>query len=116
MKNLVDFTYFISNRIESQVAIYNYSDYPQKNIREICDQISFISKTSQVKNIPYILAYIVACFFDIISFISNKKITISLNRINKSRAHTSLSTKKIKEINYSPIVNFRDSISETIQY
>ena len=116
VQNLVDFTCYISEEMGSQITIFNYSDYPQKSIKEVCEEISYITKARKVMKVPYIFAYIFGCFLDFISFIINKKISISLGRIKKSKTNTSLSVAKVQEAQYCPKIKFSDSISKTIQY
>ena len=115
VKNLVDFTCYMKSKLDSQITVYNYSDLPQMTIREICDKISYITKSRKVINVPYAFGYMFALFLDFISFITNKKLPISLDRINKSRAYTSLNTNKIENLNYKPRFDFSNAISETIR-
>ncbi len=116
VKNLVDFTCYVKSKMNSQITVYNYSDFPQMTIREVCDKISYTAKCRKVISVPYLFGYIFACFMDIISFILNKKLPISLVRINKSRTYTSLSTKKIEGLKYESRFNFNNAISEMIKY
>ena len=115
VQNLIEFTLYASSKIESQIEIFNYSDFPHKTLREICDKISTISKSRRVMSVPYIFAYIFGVFLESTFFIINKKSSINLDRIKKSRTHTSLSTEKIEAIKYFPKNDFNKSISNTIQ-
>lgn len=114
VENLVDFTIYISKKTVSNIDIFNYLDYPNYSIREICDKISFISNSGKVKNIPYLVAYLGVFVIQSFYFIISRKATINMNRIKKSMSNTSLSYKKLDSLNFKSRYNLNDSIYKTL--
>ena len=114
VENLVDFTIAVQNLTSDQINIFNYADVPCYNVKDLVSNISTIANRKIIQ-IPYFIAYSIGCFFDIISFVTNKEINISSNRVKKFCDETSLSIEKIKSLDYKAKYNFIDSINKTIK-
>ena len=115
VENLVDFTIYIVKKTDSKISIFNYSDFPFKTVRQICDKVSLISKSKNVINVPYFFAYLGVSVIKFFCLISNKRTAINIDRINKSMNETSLSCKKIQSFNFQPKHDLSESIYKTIQ-
>ena len=114
VENLVDFTIYVSTKTANNIDIFNYFDYPDYSIRQICDKISLISNSRKVKNIPYLIAYLGVFIIQSFYFILNRKATINMDRIRKSMSNTSLSCKKLDSLDFKSKNNLNDSIYKTI--
>ena len=113
VENLIDFTYHIDSRL-MQSGTFNYADFPHYNIKDIVLAISKIID-SKIFSIPYALAYSIGLFFDFLSIFTKKELNITSNRIKKFCHETSLSTKKIEDLNFKPTFSFIEAINKTIK-
>jgi len=114
VENLVHFTIYIQSSLNVGYEVYNYADSPHYNMDNLIKEISKVVK-KRVIRIPYILAYTIGLCFDCISFITGRKNNMSSDRVKKFCSNTSLSTKKIEKLDYSPRYNLIDSINKSIK-
>ena len=114
VENLVNFAIYVSKMTGKNIDIFNYFDYPDYSIRQICDKISLISNSRKVKNIPYLIAYFGVSIIQSFYFILNRKATINIDRIRKSMSNTSLSHKKLGSLDFKSKYNLNDSIYKTL--
>ena len=110
---------FIKNRLEANqkgYEIYNYVDQPDFNMRELVSLIdkSLSKKTPSIR-IPLQLGMLIGYFFDFISFITGKKLSISSVRIKKFCATTQFNANKIKIVFKAPYT-LSDGLALTLKY
>ena len=81
--------------------------------------VSNLKKIMKIKNrtlkIPFMLAYLVSFFFDIIGFIFNKKFVISSVRVKKFVATTTFNSEKAHK-SFKPKYTLYEGLKTTIDY
>lgn len=97
---------FIKNRIEKSELgfhIFNYADKPDFSMIELVNLIEGKMKISIPSiRIPFWLGMLVGYLFDIISFVTQKKFSISSVRIKKFCATTQFNADKVQQIFNGP--------------
>ncbi len=112
-------TAFIKEKIYSMdngFNIFNYSDVPDFNMKEL---IKLIRSEMNISNlhfsIPYSLGIVIGYFFDILGFILRKKLPFSSVRVKKFCAKTQYDSSKAHTI-FKPPFSIQDSLRKTINY
>jgi GlcNAc-P-P-Und epimerase len=110
---------FIKNRLQKQELgfhVFNYVDKPDFSMNELVSVIEnkMKLKISKIK-IPYWLGMIGGYFFDLFSFITNKKISISSVRVKKFCATTKFDAKKVHK-SFDPPYSLKDGLDRTLEY
>jgi nucleoside-diphosphate-sugar epimerase len=101
VKNLVEATFFLADKIKSGVEVYNYADMPQMTSRMIGDVISKRLKKSPI-TIPYKLALMMGYPFDMLIKLTRKDYPISTNRIKKFCTQTFHHAQKVIDSGFTP--------------
>ncbi len=101
VKNLVEATLWLIDKMKFGVEIYNYADSPQLTSRQIADIISNSLKKSPI-TLPYWVVYLLGIPFDIAIKITGKDLPISTNRIKKFCTETFHKADKIEEAGFIP--------------
>lgn len=102
VKNIVDATLFLKEKMKPGIEIYNYADGPQLTSREIADIITGSLQKKKPVNLPYWLVYLMAIPFDIYIKITGKDIPVSTNRVKKFCTQTYHKADKILTTGFKP--------------
>ena len=110
---------FIQNRMENNdlgTYIFNYVDKPDLSMNELNYLIlkEIGRKPSKIR-IPFLFGLLVGYLFDTLSYITNRKYSISSVRIKKFCATTSFDGGKMENI-FIPPFKLKEGLSKTIQY
>ena len=110
---------FIEDRIKEQQLgfnIYNYADKPDFSMSEL---VNFIEKKMNIKlldiTIPYWIGIIGGYFFDLISFLFRKKLSISSVRVKKFCATTQFDANLVHSIFKAPY-SLEDGLNNTLDH
>lgn len=110
---------FIEDRIKEQqlgLNIYNYADKPDFSMSEL---VNFIEKKMNIKlldiTIPYWIGIIGGYFFDLISFLFRKKLSISSVRVKKFCATTQFDANLVHSIFKAPY-SLEDGLNNTLDH
>ena len=110
---------FIKNRLDKKdpgLQIYNYVDKPDYNMTEL---VSIVQNRIGVKipkiNIPYWFGMMVGYCFDLLSFLSGKKLPISSVRIKKFCATTQFDAEKVHSI-FSAPYSLKNGLNSTLDH
>jgi nucleoside-diphosphate-sugar epimerase len=116
VENIAEAAIFLLENSWHNISIYNYSDEPQLTIRQIANIIkNGLSKNKSIV-IPYYLAYSVGLLFDGISYLLQKDISVSANRIKKIASTTHCISKKIRNEDFSPSYTSIDGLNKMIEW
>lgn len=114
--NVVELLKHFSNNPLPGLHIFNYSDKPDHSMKELVDLIRIKSGLSISKfSIPIWLGMLIGYFFDFLSFVLIKKLTISSVRVKKFCSETQFDAKKIHSI-FNPPFSFEDAINRTLDF
>lgn len=116
VRNLVMATKFLIENPLNEVNIYNYVDEPQLTNKEISTVISETLGKHKPKTIPLFLALLAGNFFDVISFITKREMTISANRIKKYCTASHFLPNNINLTNFKPQFNTIEGLVETTKW
>lgn len=83
VRNLVEATLFLVERMQNGVAIYNYADEPQLSSRKIASTITKALNKREPRTLPYWIVYSMGIPFDILIKLTGKDLPISTNRVKK---------------------------------
>ncbi len=110
---------FIKNRMEfCEIGynVFNYADKPDYNMIEL---VHIIQKKMKLKQstfkIPFFAGMLGGYIFDLISFISNKKLPISSVRVKKFCATTQFDASKLNSI-FNPPYSLEQAINKTLDH
>ncbi len=100
VENIVDITLFCLNKIQG-LQIYNCTDKPYPKLKNVINYITEIEGFSKPKIvIPKWFAYIIGSFFELFSFIINKDLGITRERIYKFTMSTDYRSEKLEKSGY----------------
>jgi len=103
--------------VKPGIYFYNFADKPDLTSREIIDIIySELNKKNIVFYIPYYLGLLGGYIFDLLSFITRRKFSISSIRIKKFSAQTAINTDKLKATGFKPPYTIEEGLRRTIKY
>ncbi|GHN00226.1 N-acetyl-alpha-D-glucosaminyl-diphospho-ditrans, o ctacis-undecaprenol 4-epimerase [Cytophagales bacterium WSM2-2] len=102
VENVVKATLFLSQKIESGVSIYNYSDEPQLTSRIIGETIASALGKKIRLTVPRNVGVAAGLPFDLMIKLTGKNLPISSARIKKLSTQTNHSAKKIFSNGFTP--------------
>lgn len=119
MAYVENIVHFIINRMEKRdlgYHIYNYSDRPDFTMNELSKTIQDVIKFNIIKiKIPYLIGIMAGYCFDLLSFLTRKKLPISSVRVKKFCATTQFNSDKAHKI-FNPPYKISEALKRTIEY
>ncbi|MDF1694612.1 MAG: NAD-dependent epimerase/dehydratase family protein [Saprospiraceae bacterium] len=115
VKNLVEATFYLAERMKSGMEVFNYADKPQMTSREIGEVISNRLKKSPF-TIPYRLALLMGIPFDILIKVTGKDYPISTNRIKKFCVQTYHKADKVTDSGFIPKYSNIEGLNNMIKW
>lgn len=101
--NVVAFIQFLITNVRDGYNVYNYVDKPDFNTNDLVYHTGHIlGKTIPSIRIPYALGMLGGYFFDILAFITRKKLPISSVRVKKFCAVTKYDSTKVMTSGFVP--------------
>lgn len=115
VKNVTGFIEYLLTE-KNGYEIYNYADKPDLTISDL---ISVIEKSLNIVvpsiRIPYRIGLSAGYVFDILSFITGKKLPVSSVRIKKFCATTQFDSSKIQKTAFNTSYSITDGLKKTLQ-
>ena len=115
VENVAGFIKYCIDKNFTGYHLYNYVDKPDYSMNEL---ITVSEKTLNKKlpsiRIPYFAGYLGGLFFDLLSFITRKKFSISSVRIKKFCATTQFSADKMLRTGYKPAFSLEEGLTKTL--
>lgn len=115
--NVVQFVKFCLESKKTGYRVYNYVDQPDLTMNELVKQVetSLNRKHSNIR-FPYWLGYSGGLVFDVIAFITGKKLSISSVRIKKFCATTQADASKVQNSEFKAPYTLSEGLHRTLQY
>jgi len=102
VKNLVEATLFLRDRLKNGVAIYNYADEPQLTSRQISSTIAAALSKRIRLTLPKTIGVLLSLPFDLVIRLTKKNLPISSSRVKKLSTETHHSAKKLFDEGFTP--------------
>ena len=115
--NVADFIKWNLQNTSKGYRIYNYIDKPDLSMNELLDTVSEIleKKLPSIK-VPYFIGMLGGYGFDLLAFITRKKLSISSVRVKKFCATTQFDSSKMLNSGFVPPFSLKESLSRTIKH
>ena len=115
--NVVAFINFIIDHIASGYNVFNYIDKPDFTMNELIDHVSnVLNKHIPSTHIPYWIGMTGGYCFDILSFITRKKLPISSVRVKKFCATTMFDSSKMITSGFKPPYTLSEGLAKTLEF
>ena len=111
--NLVDSVIFCLKNIKQNLFIYNYSDYPQLNVKNQVKIICDIVQSKLPFKIPLFLTMIFTIPIDIIEKLLNIDLKFNSMRIKKFTVSTHFESDRIRNIGFEQRISVSDAFCNT---
>ncbi len=115
VKNVTAFIHHCINQNKPGYQVFNYADKPDLTMNEL---VSTAEKSLNKKllplRMPYVIGLIAGKIFDVLAFITRKKLPISTVRIKKFCATTQFSSRYIASTGFTAPHQLADALQETI--
>lgn len=99
------------------VTIFNYADKPDLSTRELTDKIySVLNRKKPNFSIPYPMGILAGLSFDILARITKKNFPISLVRIQKFCADTTVDADKAHQSAFKPLFSIMQGVERMINH
>ncbi len=117
VENVVDATTYLLGTLQPGCAVFNYSDEPHLETRELVAIISAVSgrKVSSF-HIPLSLAIFGARIFDLLGMITKYDFPITAARIQKFNTPTEHRSEKIRAIGFRPVHTIEEGIRKNVEW
>ena len=115
--NIVAFIkYLIENKTQGYDA-YNYIDKPDFTMNELVGHVSkVLNKHIPMTHFPYWLGMLGGYGFDLLAFITRKKLTISSVRVKKFCATTQFDGSKVLATQFKPPYSLGEGLARTLEF
>lgn len=117
VENLVEATCFLLDRMVPGCAVYNYSDEPHMETRELVEMIARIAgKKVPTTHLPLGLALAAARLIDVLGTIIRYDFPITAARLNKFNTSTEHRSKKIRDLGFRSSHSIEEGIRKNVQW
>lgn len=116
VRNLVEATLFLVERMQNGVAIYNYADEPQLSSRKIASTIAKALNKREPRTLPYWVVYSMGIPFDILIKLTGKDLPISTNRVKKFCTQTYHKAEKLMQFGFNPQYSTIDGLNNMVKW
>lgn len=115
--NIVAFVqYMIENCIEGY-NIFNYIDKPDLNMNQLVSHVSkVLNKHIPSTHFPYWLGMLGGYGFDLLAFITRKKLSISSVRVKKFCATTQFDATKVSQTSFKSPFSLEQGLARTLEF
>lgn len=115
--NIVAFIKFLIEQKNNGYNIYNYVDKPDFSTNELVNHVSqVLKKHIPATHFPYWLGMLGGYGFDVVAWITRKKLTISSIRVKKFCANTQFDATKVSESNFKAPYSLKEGLARTLEF
>lgn len=115
--NIVAFIKFLIEQKNNGYNIYNYVDKPDFSTNELVNHVSqVLKKHIPATHFPYWLGMLGGYGFDVLAWITRKKLTISSIRVKKFCANTQFDATKVSESNFKAPYSLKEGLARTLEF
>jgi len=113
--NVVAFIEFLMWRNNNRIEVYNYVDKPDLTTNDLVELVgNTLGKKIPTSKIPYCIGILGGYCFDILAWLSRKKLNISSIRVKKFCATTQYSSAKIKYLGFTPPYTLEEGLKNML--
>ena len=115
--NIVAFVKYMIDNVTTGYNVFNYIDKPDMTMNELVPLVSkVLNKHIPSIHFPYWLGMCGGYCFDLLAFITRKKLTISSVRVKKFCATTQFDSTKAMSSGFKPPYTLAEGISRTLEF
>ncbi|NCC98253.1 MAG: NAD-dependent epimerase/dehydratase family protein [Bacteroidia bacterium] len=115
--NVVAFVKHLIDDRKQGYEEYNYIDKPDYNMNDLVSLVSSVlGKHIPSIHVPYCIGKFIGYCFDLLAFITRKKLTVSSVRIEKFCATTEFCADKVKNTGFKPPFTLKEGLSKTLMF
>lgn len=115
--NVVAFVRYMIENVKEGYNVFNYIDKPDFDMNRLTELVcSKLGKKIPSHSLPYWIGMAGGYFFDVIAFISRKKLAISSIRVKKFCSTTQFDSTKAHNTGFVPPYSLQDGITRTLEF
>lgn len=115
--NIAAFTRYMICHLKLGYNVFNYVDKPDYSMNELIGYISFVlKKYIPATHIPYWLGMLGGYGFDLLAFVSQKKMIVSSVRVKKFCATTQFDASKVGALDFIPPFTLSEGLARTLEF
>ena len=115
--NIVDFIKFLIENKTTGYEVYNYIDKPDFTMNELVDHVSkVLNKHIPSVHYPLWLGMLGGFCFDVLAFITRRKLTISSVRVKKFCATTQFDATKVQNTDFRAPYTLAEGLARTLEF
>lgn len=115
--NVVSFTKFLIERQRCGYNVFNYVDKPDFTMNELVGHVEYVlDRHIPAVHIPYALGLLGGYCFDVLSFVTRKKLTISSVRVKKFCATTEFDATKAMGSGFHAPYPLKEGLAATLEF
>ncbi len=115
--NIVAFIKFLIENKMAGYQVYNYIDKPDFTMNELVDHVSkVLNKHIPSVHYPLWLGMLGGYCFDVLAFITRRKLTISSVRVKKFCATTQFDATKVQNTDFSAPYTLEEGLARTLEF
>ena len=115
--NIVAFVKFMIDNVKDGYNVFNYIDKPDMTMNELIPLVgNVLKKNVPAIHFPYWLGMLGGYCFDVLAFVTRKKLTISSVRVKKFCATTKFDSSKAMKSGFIPPYTLAEGLSRTLEF
>lgn len=115
--NIVAFVQYMIENCNDGYNVFNYIDKPDLNMNQLVSHVSkVLNKHIPSTHFPYWLGMLGGYGFDLLAFITRKKLSISSVRVKKFCATTEFDAKKVSKTSFKPPFSLEQGLARTLEF
>lgn len=115
--NVVSFTKYLIDIQTTGYNVFNYVDKPDFTMNELVGHVEYVlDRHIPAVHIPYALGLLGGYCFDVLSFVTRKKLTISSVRVKKFCATTEFDATKAMGAGFHPPYPLKEGLAATLEF
>lgn len=115
--NIVAFVKFLIENVTSGYAVYNYVDKPDNSMNQLVSHVSqILNKHIPTTHYPYWLGMGGGYCFDLLAWLTGKKMTVSSIRVKKFCATTEFDAHKVHSSGFKAPYSLDEGLARTLEF
>ena len=115
--NVVAFVKYMIQNINQGYNVFNYIDKPDFNMNQLTELVcAKLSKKIPSVKVPYWIGMTGGYFFDLIAFITRKKLEVSSVRVKKFCATTQFDSAKAHNTGFVAPYTLEEGLTRTLEF
>lgn len=115
--NIVAFVKFLIDNVNEGYNVFNYIDKPDTNMNDLVALVSeVLNKHIPATHFPYWMGMMGGYCFDVLAFVTRKKLAISSVRVKKFCATTQFDSTKAMTSGFVPPYTLKEGLSRTLEF